>query len=77
MQAYGDHLHTIKYEDLVAHPRVEVVRLGRWLGVPSSGFEVDSIQTSNIEKHKLGLTHGEVDSVMDVAGPTMERLGYL
>ena len=77
MQAYSDHLHTIKYEDLVAHPRVEVVRLGRWLGVPSSGFEVDSIQTSNIGKYKLGLTHGEVDSVMDVAGPTMERLGYL
>lgn len=77
MQGYADQLHIIRYEDLVTHPRVELARLGRWLGVPSSGFEVDSIQTGNIGRYKFGLTPEELDSVMDVAGSTMERLGYL
>jgi hypothetical protein len=69
-------LHIIRYEELVADPRVVVERLAEWLQVDPGGFEPGMVSASSIGKHLQGLTKSELDDVLKVAGPTMERLNY-
>jgi hypothetical protein len=74
-----DIIHIIRYEDLIREPRTELERLGRWLGVDPQGFpveEVTRIRENSIGKYKTGLTSDELDAVMKITSPAMERLGY-
>jgi len=76
MERYADKLYIICYEDLVQQPERELKALGNWLGVDPVAFPAHRIRDTSIGKHKSGLTHEELKTVMEIAGPTMERLGY-
>ena len=76
MEHYSDTLYSIRYEDLIQQPQLELEALGKWLDVDASGFPAHIIKDTSIGKYKSGLTHDELKTVMEIAGPTMERLGY-
>jgi hypothetical protein len=80
MEHHKDKVHIIRYEDLVQEPRRELRALGEWLGIDSSGFSesmIRSIRNTGIGKYKTGLSEEELKTVMEIAGPTMARLGYI
>lgn len=77
MERYADRLHIICYEELIQKPEQELDALGRYLGVDPAGFPIEMMHRGSIGKHIHGLTEEEMATVMDIAGPTMTRLGYL
>ena len=67
----------IRYESLVMQPEQVVPGLARWLSVSAEGFNTGILNPRSIGKYKKGLTAAELAEVMDVAGPTLARLGYV
>lgn len=76
MEQNADRIHIVRYEDLVTNPNPVLRAIGTWLGVEPSGFSPRRIATDKIGKYRSGLNPEELKTVIDVAGPTMERLGY-
>ena len=76
MERHADKLYIIRYEDLVRQPEAELAALGEWLGVDPAGFSAHTIRDTSIGKYKNGLTDEELTTIMEIAGPTMARLGY-
>lgn len=77
MERHANRLFGIRYEDLVGDPRSELRRLAEWLDVDPSGFDAKRVSDSSIGKYRKGLTGGELDDVLRIAGPTLERLNYV
>jgi hypothetical protein len=77
MERHIDQLHVIRYEDLVTAPIQELELLGKWLSVDPGGFPAHIIRDASVGKYKSGLSDNELAAVMEIAGPTMARLGYL
>jgi len=77
MERHKDKLHIIRYEDLVENPKQELESLSWWLGVNPAGFSEKKIRYTSIGKYKKGLSDEELEIVMNIAGSTMARLGYL
>jgi hypothetical protein len=80
MERHRDKIHIIRYEDLVREPRRELTALAEWLGVDPAGFperSMKSVRDNGIGKHSNGLSEQELEAVMNIAGPTMARLGYV
>ncbi len=77
METHADKLVILQYEALMHEPEKELRRVSEAIGVDPSGFPTDMINPGSIGKYKKGLTPEELETVMAVAGPTMERLGYL
>jgi hypothetical protein len=76
MGRHADHLFAIRYEDLVDQPVSELNRLAEWLTVDPSGFDAKLVSGSAVGKFRQGLTARELEDVLRVAGPTLERLKY-
>lgn len=76
MEENRDKFHIICYEDLVTNPREEMVRLAKYLDVDPDGFKPEMIKSSSVGKYKEMLTEQQIADVLEVAGPTLERLGY-
>jgi hypothetical protein len=76
MEHHADRLWIVRYEDLVREPRLCMPGLAAWLDVDPSGFDARMVFDSSVGKYKQGLTAQEHDIVLEIAGPTMERLGY-
>jgi hypothetical protein len=77
MERLSGQAHMICYEKLIQQPDSQLPALAEWLGVSATGFEVKMLERQSIGKYKEGLTAAELAEVMNVAGPTMERLGYV
>jgi len=77
MERHAAQLHIIRYEELIDNPETIFAAIGDWLGVDSAGFPTHEIKRSSLGKYKGGLTNEELATVMDIAGPTMARLGYV
>jgi hypothetical protein len=77
MELHREILHAIRYENLVGYPLVELERLGQWLNVDPWVFPFTMIRETSVGKHKKALSSEDLARVIDVAGPTMGRLGYL
>lgn len=77
MERYVNKVHTIRYEDLVTDPKRVLTDFGNWLGVDAKGFRHQMIHTNKIGEYKQYLSNREVAEILAVAGPTMERLGYI
>jgi hypothetical protein len=77
MERHADQLHIVRYEDLIDNPKAVFASIGDWLGVAPTGFPTHEIKRSSIGKYKSGLTNEELAVVMEIAGPTMARLGYV
>jgi hypothetical protein len=79
MERHRDRIHVVRYEDLVQEPAAVLANLAEWLGLDPEGFGDQNpryVHAKNIGKHGRGLTEQEVEDVMRVAGPAMQRLGY-
>jgi hypothetical protein len=76
MERHKDKVHIIRYEDLVLEPGPVLKALGDWLGVDPAGFPKGLAHPASFGKYKTGLTGEELETVMELAGPTMARLGY-
>ncbi|MBW2170448.1 MAG: sulfotransferase [Deltaproteobacteria bacterium] len=77
MDRHRDKLCVIHYEDLIKEKERELKALGNWLGVDPAGFNAEVIRDNTIGKYKNGLSDIDLMTVMDVAGPTMAKMGYL
>lgn len=77
MEKHADKLIVLQYEALMHEPEKELKRVSEAIGVDPAGFPTDMINPGSIGKFGKGLTSEELDTVLAVAGPTMERLGYL
>ncbi|WP_420643240.1 sulfotransferase family protein [Candidatus Leptofilum sp.] len=77
MEKHADKLIILQYEALMHEPEKELARVSEAIGVDPAGFPTDMINPGSIGKYKKGLTPEELETVMEVAGQTMERLGYL
>jgi hypothetical protein len=76
MEEYQQHLHVIRYEDLVRNPAPVLRGLGEYLEVESTAFPTRHIHADAVGNYRHGLSADELESVMKVAGRTMRRLGY-
>lgn len=76
MERHAGLIYTVRYEDLIQRPGSVLEALGDWLGVDPSEFRPPTIRAGSVGKYRVGLTQTELATVMAVAGPTMERLGY-
>ncbi len=76
MERHAARVHTVRYEDLVHDPKRGLAALASWLNIDPSGFPADLLRDDRVGKHQRGLTPEELEIVMGIAGPTMERLGY-
>ena len=76
MRRHADKVHLIRYEDLVADPRAVLTKLGEYLDVDSDRFDYHIIRADSVARYRDYLSKEELEDVMRIAGPTMERLGY-
>lgn len=76
MESHKDSIFALRYEDLVQQTQEQLARLGDWLGVDPAGFPIDSIRDASIGKHRDLLSGEELRKVVEITGPTLERLGY-
>nr|MBN1230025.1 sulfotransferase [Anaerolineae bacterium] len=77
MEAYRDRVYVIRYETLVNNPEAEFARLAEYLGIDPGGFDYSDITNASVGKYTQELTTQQLAEFMEVAGPTLERLGYL
>jgi hypothetical protein len=77
IERYRDKVYSIRYEDIIYEPERELEALGKQLGVDPTGFPFKFLRAKSIGKYKTGLTSEEVEDIINTAGPTMARLGYL
>jgi hypothetical protein len=76
MESHKQAVLALRYEDLVSRPREELTRLGSWLDVDPDGFPIDGIHDESVGKHRAALSAAELKTVAEIAGPTLQRLGY-
>ena len=76
MERYAERLFTVRYETLVREPGTELRRIAEWLDVEPSGFDPKAVYGSSVGNYRRGLTPRQLEAVLEVAGPTLERLGY-
>ncbi len=77
MERHRDKLHVIRYRDLIQNTENELMALAGLLNVDVRGFPKEMVRSDRLGKHQEGLTDKERAIVMDIAGPTMKRLGYV
>jgi hypothetical protein len=77
MQKYQDKVHTVRYEALLDNPQQVLEELGEYLGVDPQGFNAKLIKKGKSARHQRELTDEDMEQILEVAGPTLERLGYL
>lgn len=77
MEKYADNLHVIRYEELVTTPEAVLIQLADYLDVDPAGFNHTLIRTTSIGKYRSVLSDDQIAEIMQIAGPTMKRLGYL
>ena len=72
-----DRIMVVRYEDFVADPVSAAARIGPYLGVDPAGFRTDFVRQDSVGKHRHALSEAELAKVMEIAGPTLQRLGYV
>lgn len=77
MQRYAEHLHLIRYEELVSDPKKVLTGFAHWLGVDLPRLNFGSVSSNYAGEWRQNLSAGDIGDILDVAGPTMLRLGYV
>lgn len=76
MEQYSNRAFTIQYEDLVTNPQKVMAEFGQILNVTAQGFATQTVHTNDIGNYKKWLSDEDIVTILKIAGPTMERLGY-
>jgi hypothetical protein len=77
MEKFGADIHAIRYEELVTDPRPVLGSLAAYLHVDPALFDHNIVRPTSIGKFEHGLSGEQLEPIMDIAGPTLTRLGYL
>lgn len=77
MEKNIENLYCIKYEHLITQTRNVIAELSAYLDVDPAEFSLDFIHDKSIGKYKNSLTQEDLTAVINIAGPTMARLGYV
>ena len=77
MEKFSTDIHAIRYEELVIEPRPVLGRLAAYLHVDQALFDHNIVRPTSIGKFEHGLSSEQLEPIMDIAGPTLTRLGYL
>ena len=77
MNQHADKLYTMRYEDMVTNPQKTISAFGKWLGVNPDSFPIHLIHTNKVGMYKQHLSRKDVADILAIAGPTMERFGYV
>jgi hypothetical protein len=76
MLRHREAIFCVRYEDLIENPKEVLGAIGSRLGVEPSGFPWKLVRHTSIGKYRMGLTPDELEIILQIAGPSMERLGY-
>lgn len=76
MERYEKMIHIIRYEELVTAPQEVLHDLGELLQLEPDDFNYQIVHAKSVGNYRKGLTDQELSEVLEVAGPTMLRLGY-
>ena len=76
MERNRERVVTLRYEDFVGDPTSALKTIGECLRIDPGGFDVRRVLDSSVGRYRESLSTGEIDRILQVAGPTMERLGY-
>jgi hypothetical protein len=77
MESHADKIQIVRYEDFVTNPAPTLEELGESLGVDPAGFNSEGVRITSVGKYRRGLSTEQIDRIMAIAGPKMERLGYV
>jgi len=77
MEQHAGSVYRIRYEDLAADPQKTLAAFGERIGIDPYRFQSRIAQANKIGMYKQHLSSKEVGEIIEVAGPIMERLGYL
>jgi hypothetical protein len=76
MRRHEERVLCVQYETLVRAPQQTVERISEWTGLPIDGFDPSIIHSGSVGRHRERLTLKEIASVAQVAGSTLDALGY-
>jgi len=71
-----DQLTTLRYEDVVRHPRQAAVAVSEFIGAPTSAILLHAAHPANAGTWRRRLTAGQASDVEMVAGEELRRIGY-
>jgi hypothetical protein len=71
-----DQLTTLRYEDLIRHPRQAAVAVSDFLGAPTSASALQSAHVAGSGTWRHRLTPEQASEVEKVAGEELRRIGY-
>ena len=75
-----ERVFTIRYEEFVTDPSTYLTELATFIGMKSnlySGVNLDHVSSKNIGKGLQNLNPDQIDAIMDVITPSLQRLGYI
>jgi len=77
LEQADERIMKVRYEEFVADPAPTIERLGEFLQVDPAGFRTDFVRKDSVGLHRSVLSEGEMATVMEIAGPTLKRMGYV
>jgi hypothetical protein len=77
IERYRNSLFVVRYEEFVRDPIPALRGMAEYLGVDPAGFRRTDIRSDSVGNFRSGLTPDEMRDVMEIAGATLDRLGYL
>ncbi len=79
-QIDNDRIFTIRYESFVSEPRAHLLELAAFIGMDDgfySEVNLEHVSNRNIGKGMQNLAPDQIDTVMNIIAPTLQRLGYI
>lgn len=76
MEAAGDRVMVLRYEQLVREPTRVLGEIAARLGIDPGPLPDALLHPSSIGRHRTTLTDDDLATMTDIAGATMGRLGY-
>ena len=77
MEKHKESIYMVCHEDLLSDPQKVLTPFAHWLCIDPQYFRYDFIHTGFANEYKRVLTAKDLDTIRAIAGPTMERLGYI
>lgn len=78
MESNFDNIHVVKYEELVSNPSPVLKTIAENLSIDHTGFPIGMIRPTRSDSNRFSdLTKNDLNIITRIAGPTMERLGYI
>lgn len=78
MESNSKNTCSVKYEELISNPGPILETISEELSIDPAGFPIDMIRPPKSNSNYFSsLTKSDLNTILRIAGPTMERLGYI